>query len=401
MHPSRLSGQCIKKDMMMRVLTLEWQDPSGWRHNQLEGADTLHPQLVLYFAAPKTLGGLGQNPPSIDAWHSLRQRYPKAHLVGCSTGGEILNGETLDDTLVAVAIEFAHTKLQFAVQNITSTDDSFAAGQSLATQIPPEGLKLLFLLCDGTKVNGSALIEGCRQILGDHVTITGGLAGDGPNFQQTLVGMDNFPKPGQIVAIGFYGERLKIGHGSYGGWDRFGPERLITKARGHVLYELDGEPALDLYKRYLGEEAAGLPGSALLFPLAIRPDLHAKGEVVRTVVGIDEAEKAMIFAGDVPVGHIAQLMRGNFDHLVDGAMRAAEATQGAGSPGLALLISCIGRKLLMGQRIIEEVEAVCEVLGPLMQTIGFYSYGEISPHGQTKRCELHNQTMTITTLVEI
>jgi hypothetical protein len=240
-----------------------------------------------------------------------------------------------------------------------------------------------------------------KSALADGVVLTGGLAGDGAAFQSTLVGADCAPRQGMVAAIGFYGAAIRIRHGSLGGWDPFGPERLITRSRENVLYELDGEPALDLYERYLGEEAKNLPGSALLFPLSICAAHDRETHLVRTVVGIDREEKAMIFAGDVPTGHSAQLMRGNFEHLVEAAAKAAGQAAAEGAGALAILISCIGRKLLLGTRIDEEVETACEVLGSTCKTIGFYSYGEICPHDFTTSCELHNQTMTITLIDEI
>jgi len=181
----------------------------------------------------------------------------------------------------------------------------------------------------------------------------------------------------------------------------FGPEREITRAEANVLHELDGQPALDLYKRYLGEDAAGLPGSALLFPLRIYPADKPDEAIVRTVVGIDETARTMIFAGDMPKGYRAQLMRGNFDRLIQGAANAAEQANGEhDGERVAILVSCIGRKLLLGQRIREEVEAVNDIFGGDAHLTGFYSYGEVSPHAVTGCAELHNQTMTITVLSE-
>jgi hypothetical protein len=233
------------------------------------------------------------------------------------------------------------------------------------------------------------------------VVLVGGLAGDGPNFGTTYVGLNSQPAPGKAAAVGFYGDTLNVGHGSAGGWDVFGPERRITRAKANVLYELDGKPALDLYKRYLGPDADQLPGSALLFPLRIYPADKPEQAIVRTVVGIDEKARTMTFAGDMPEGYCAQLMRGNFDRLIQGAAHAAEQAQGkAEGERVAILVSCIGRKLLLGQRTREEVEAVQSVLGGATHLTGFYSYGEVSPHAVTGSDELHNQTMTITTLSE-
>ena len=180
------------------------------------------------------------------------------------------------------------------------------------------------------------------------------------------------------------------------------PSELITRAEGNVLYEMDGKSALELYKRYLGEHARELPASGLLFPLAVRSDGDNR-PVVRTILAVDEAAQSMTFAGDVPGGADARLMKANFDRLIDGAVGAARTTReadGSSSPELAILISCVGRKMVLKQRVEEEVEGVRDVLGESTVLTGFYSYGEISPFTRSAKCELRNQTMTITTLSE-
>jgi len=196
---------------------------------------------------------------------------------------------------------------------------------------------------------------------------------------------------------------LRVGFGSLGGWDPFGPERRVTRSEGNILYELDGSPALDLYEQYLGEHAAGLPASGLLFPLTVRQHREEQG-VVRTILAVNQATRSLTFAGDVPNGYYARLMRANFDRLLDGATGAAQTcfeAIGSRTPDVAILISCVGRKLVLKQRIEEEVESVQRVLGSEAVLTGFYSYGEISPFAPSARCELHNQTMTITTLSEV
>jgi hypothetical protein len=368
-----------------------WTAGEGWTAmGEMRGETS----LVLYFAAPGVMA-----PDAILS--CLRERYGAgAAIVGCTTGGEISGNDVLDDSIATAAIGFDSAKVRVAAHDLSDISESRAVGAALARELAGDGLKGIVILSDGTKVNGDSLVAGCLDSVTPGVVVTGGLAGDGPRFQSTAVGCNDAMRSGRVAAIGLYGDSLSIGHGSFGGWDEFGPPRTITRSAGNVLFELDGEPALDLYKRYLGDEAQGLPGSALLFPLSIRPSRDAEGsEVVRTIVGIDEAAKSMTFAGDVPTGYLARLMRGNFDNLVDGAGKAAEAAA-TGKPCLAVLVSCIGRKLLMGQRIVEEVEIVSDVLGGKANLIGFYSYGEISPHGFTGKCELHNQTMTITTISE-
>ncbi|MBW3655984.1 MAG: FIST C-terminal domain-containing protein [Gemmatimonadetes bacterium] len=276
------------------------------------------------------------------------------------------------------------------------------AGRALAGSLDPEGLRHVLVLSDGLRVNGSDLVQGLSERLPPDVAATGGLSADGSRFERTLVGVDGEVAEGMVAAVGFYGAALRVGYGSLVGWDPFGPERVITRSRGNVLYELDGCSALQLYRRYLGEHAAELPASGLLFPLSLRT---APGEagVVRTILAVDEAEQSVTFAGDVPEGAMARLMKANFERLIDGATGAARTSgQGirSGSAQLALLISCVGRKLILKQRTEEEVESVRDVLGRRAVLAGFYSYGEISPFSASTRCELHNQTMTVTTFAE-
>lgn len=377
----------------MRVETLELNG-KGW--NPTRGSvDAGAAKLVICYASPAKVR-------EVDTFGGLRARYPNAVIVMSSTGGEILGEEVLDDQAVAAALQFEHSQIKVVETLVNSAADSQHAGKELASQLKGDGLKAVFIVSDGMHVNGTDLVGGMFSVLPADVIVTGGLAGDGANFKQTFVGHNHVPQEKKIVAIGLYGDRLRVGWGSAGGWDAFGPERVITKSEGNVLFELDGKPALELYKSYLGDEAAKLPGSALLFPLSIRPEKDSKKELVRTIVGVDEAKQSLIFAGDVPQGHLAQLMRGHFDHLVEGAAAAAKqagAVDARGDDALAIMISCIGRKLLMGQRISEEVEAIQSEWGNL-PAIGFYSYGEICPHGFTGQCSLHNQTMTITIIKE-
>jgi hypothetical protein len=332
--------------------------------------------------------------------------FPRAHLLGCSTGGQIRNDDVTDDDVIAAALSFDSTKLRLACEPIQSSDCSRACGEAIGRTLQADDLAGIFVLSDGLNVNGSELVAGIISVVGQHVPLTGGLAGDGAQFQETVVGADRAPQSHMVAAVGFYGKAIRIAHGSAGGWDEFGPRRQITRSRGNVLLELDGEPALDLYERYLGEEdIKGLPGTALLFPLRIRDPKRPDHDIVRTVLAVDRNDRSMTFAGDMPQGWVGQLMRGNFDRLAAGAGNAAQqacAKMGltGNSAEIAILVSCIGRRLLMGQHTIDEIEAAGAEIGTSVPTLGFYSYGEISPHAISGACELHNQTMTVTTISE-
>jgi hypothetical protein len=373
----------------LRIDQFRWTAGGGWEPRRpggaADGAD-----LLLVFGATDRLREPGPYEEACAA-------YPGAFRFGCSTAGDIFGTQVSDDSLVVTAVRFAATRI--AGVCTAGLEDSFQAGERLAAALDPEGLVHVFVLTDGLHVNGSALVKGLAGGLPRGVTVTGGLSGDGPRFRETLVVCGGEPAAGTAAALGFYGSGLQVGYSSLGGWDAFGPERLITRAQGNVLYELDGRSALELYKTYLGPHAADLPASALLFPLSLRTE-PGDTPLVRTILGVSEEESSLKFAGDMPVGTYARFMRANFDRLIDGAMGAARTSCGAVSPELALLVSCVGRKLVLGQRVEEEVEGVREVLGSGTVLAGFYSYGEISPFTPSARCELHNQTMTITTLAE-
>jgi hypothetical protein len=334
----------------------------------------------------------------------LRQAWPKAVVMGCSTSGSISGAEVLESGAALAAVRFDRTQLRYAWAPLSDPSQSGAAGASLAQQLSADDLSAVFVLSDGICSNGTALVQGLVGGLRPGVTVTGGLAGDGPRFGSTWVLHDGAPRAGVACAVGLYGDHIQVGHGCSGGWSDFGPERRVTRSEGNVLYELDGQPALDLYRTYLGDRAAGLPGTALLFPLAIRrPEEPDAEPLVRTILGIDEDRRSMTFAGDIPQGSIARLMRASTDKLVDSAGQAGRAASvhlPDDPQALVLAVSCVGRRLVLGERTEEEVEMVRESMPGRATQLGFYSYGEISPALPNGMADLHNQTMTVTVFHE-
>jgi len=368
--------------------SLEWQLASA--DSEIET-----PQLVLMFGSPSML----LNP---EVQSKLKSMFKSARVVGCSTAGEIAGTRVYDESVVVTAVEFKSTQVELAVLEINDLEESYSVGSRIASHLIGEDLKHVFVLADGLNVNGSELARGLTETLPAGVAVTGGLAADADRFTRTLILADDRLSSNLVVAVGLYGKGLQVGYGTLGGWDPFGPERVITASQGSTLYEMDGKPALELYKLYLADQAEGLPGTGLLFPLSIRSPLSDES-IVRTILGIDEEAGSITFAGDVPSGSFARLMKANFDRLVDGATGAAKASTaslGDGAAELAVLISCVGRKMVLQQRIEEEVEGVRRVLGAGAVLSGFYSYGELSPLVEDATCKLHNQTMTITTFRE-
>ena len=380
----------------MQLKTYLYTAKKGFNHDldaKLDSSST----VVFVFGAPDFKNNK-------EIFQQLKIKFPKSILMGCSSSGEIFGNHVYDHSLSIAVVHFSNTKVKLVTLPINDMTRSFDLGSKLATEFNESDLSGVFVLSDGLKVNGSELVKGLSEKLPSHIPVTGGLAGDGSRFQNTWILKEGIPTDGYISALGFYGKKIHLQHGSQGGWDIFGTERIITKSEANVLYELDGKPALSIYKEYLGEKAAGLPATALLFPLQIRLNQNDEKRIVRTILAVDEAKQSMTFAGNIPQGSLAQLMRANFERLVEGASTAAEQLTHKDStksqPHLTIAISCVGRRLVLGERIDEEVEATLEKLPQGSEQVGFYSYGEISPLIKGQSCELHNQTMTLTTISE-
>lgn len=379
----------------MKIKQYQYID-GQWKSNfTTPGFDGQGTQLILVFGEPGLITGQ-------QSFDRIRSFFPEGQIVFCSTAGEIIDDDVFDNSIVVTAIRFEKTTVKCSATNIRQHTNSFEAGRHLMDDLLADDLATVMVISDGTHVNGSELVAGLNENNPDNIPVTGGLAADGDRFSKTFVGLNQLPEEGMIIAIGFYGSNLNIGHGYFGGWDEFGPEKTITRAEKNVLYEIDGKNALDLYKEYLGPYKDELPGSALLFPLSLK-EPGSNEHVVRTILSINEQDKSMIFAGNLPQGSTVRLMKANFDKLIDGSSIAAKSAFTSltnSHPELALFISCVGRKLILKSRTDEEVTAAKNIFGDDIPIAGFYSYGEISPFAPLTRCELHNQTMTITTFSE-
>lgn len=378
----------------MKAVTCQFSKGQWQSCSTPELFDESKVQLLLCFASTQVLSAPG-------IYEEAAKKFPAAKIAFSSTAGEICNDVVQDDSFIAVAVAFDKTSIASATVNINNFDNSYDAATALIKKLPKNDLAYILVLSDGSMVNGSELVKGLNKAVDNKVPITGGLAGDGSNFSATLVGLNEQPAQGNIIAIGFYGQYIKVKHGSNGGWQTFGLEKEVTRSEGNKLFEVDDTNALDIYKKYLGAEADHLPGSALMFPLSVIIP-GSKQPVVRTILSIDNEEKSMTFAGDIPEGSKVRFMKANFDMLTSAAAEAAQNTLLSKGirPDFSLLVSCVGRKIILGQRIEEEVEAVLESLGDKTPVAGFYSYGEIAPFNEGGNCQLHNQTMTVTSFYE-
>ncbi|WP_419899349.1 FIST signal transduction protein [Roseomonas sp. USHLN139] len=383
----------------MRLGQLHWMPDRGW--SPPPGSLGFEPGLILCFGRGAVLE---------QALAPLRQACPAARLVAGGAQAMMRGAELQQEGAVAVALRFAATPFRIVEQVVAGTGDDRRAGQALGAALSAPDLAGILVLADGITVNGSELLAGLRDRLGQGCALFGGMLSDTARPEEPGppgLGIDGPPRHGLAAAIGFYGPQVRIAAGAASGVDAFGPRRLITCASGSLLQALDGRPALELYRRYLGEEFVG-SSAALTFPLLVWPPGQPEQAVVRTLIHFDPARGSLRFAGNVPAGHLARLMRGNLDRV---AMAAADAARQAcaGLPALpgdrlALLVSCIGRLQLLGGRTAEEVEDAALALalgeGGGAAPIGFYSYGEICCAGGGAQTELHNQTMTVLLLGE-
>lgn len=371
----------------MQIAQIRWTSHSGW-----DAAPSFAAQadLVLAFADAEFF-------TSVECYAQIKTMFPKASIAGCSSSGSVMGVELSDGDVVLTAIKLDQSKVRLVAADIEPAKTTSELAQSLMAKLAAPDLKHVFVLSDGLQVNGSELAQGLNQA---GISVTGGLAGDGTRFGKTWVMADAPATAGRVAALGFYGE-VTIKSGCFAGWEEFGAERLVTKSVGNVVFEIDNEPALALYKKYLGEMASELPASGLRFPLSIQAK-KSEQPLTRTLLAVDEVQQSLTFAGDVPQGYLCKLMRTNLDSLIDNAGLAAEHAKPvqANATGLCVLVSCVGRRLVMGQLTEEELEIVQEKLGDATALTGFYSYGELAPFSDVMQCQLHNQTMTLTTLYE-
>ncbi|KJD32176.1 histidine kinase [Tamlana nanhaiensis] len=377
----------------MKIVQLKKQKNSDWEY--LSENQSLNNPLVLVFGNRFLL-------EQDNIYSEVSALFPNAHIIFASTSGDITSQSVDDDSITITAMEFEKSTFEIKTSNVSAlTEDSYKTGNDIINQFNKENLKFVFIVSEGSFVNGSQLTKGMNAAVNNNVLITGGLCGDAARFEKTLASYNENPKEGEIVAVGFYGDSLEVSFSIYGGWTPFGPERIVTKSKGNVLYELDNLPALDLYKKYLGEKSKDLPGAALLYPMNVKIE-NEDHSIVRTILNINEDDHSMIFAGDIPENSKVQLMMTNVDNIANASEQAARQAilNRKKDPEIAFLVSCIGRKLVLDQRVEEEVEEVISVVGENTVVSGFYSYGEIAPFNGENNCQLHNQTMTVTLLSE-
>ncbi len=369
----------------MNIAQLRWTEETGW----VGGNDLPDAQLVLAFGDHAYFH-------SAECFADLRARFPKAYITGCSSSGNVQGSKISDNDIVASAVRFDKSRVRIVSFDVAPNADIAQLSRAMVAQLQETDLRHVLVFSDGMCVNGSELAFGLQSC---GVTVTGGLAGDAERFGKTWV-MANQPARSRcVVLIGLYGN-ISVNNQYCSGWTEFGGERIVTKSVGNVVSEIDGQPALALYKKYLGELASSLPGSGMRFPLNITTQ-QGDHSLIRTLLAVNEADQSLTFAGDVPQGSHCKLMRTNLDYLIENANMCAQNARPTNSTdGLCVVVSCVGRRIVLGQLTEEELEVVERHTGAKIKLTGFYSYGELAPVRNVLHCHLHNQTLSLTIIQE-
>ncbi len=387
----------------MQSEQLVWSKEAGWRAVQgrklvAVPANPVDAQLVLFFGDMAAL-------KTTQCYEKLHDRYPYAHIVGCSSDGEITGDVLYRGAITVLAISFTHTSLRLITADIEVPEQSFAVGHQIATGLADEQLKGVILLSDGTRTDGRALAKAFAAELPEKLPVIGASASAGVGISPTLVGGDGKPREGMIAAIGLYGPRLRVSYGNFTGCRAFGEEYTVTRAEENRLYELNQRKAVNVYHQYLKDHAEGDIRVRLRFPFRMRPREHIEHGVLRTVVEVNEEEGYIAFAGAIAEGQIMQLMIASPEEFITTAEREildarfAERQELSGG-GFGLLLSAVGRKAWREEKIDEEVEIARSVLPANIPVVGGYMNGQFSPNMRTEIPRLHNYTMTLALVEE-
>lgn len=366
-------------------------------------------------AADELLDQLGERPDLVLLFASARYDQEAVlaglhgrlgegvRLAGCSSYAEIGGREALSESVTAMGLKLGDLGAA-TLSARAEGGDSRALGRSIGEQARAHDPSLLVVFPDGLQVNSTQFLLGIQDVLGKSFPIVGGVAADTGEFTRTFQYRDREVFSGGAAAVALRGS-ISLATAARSGWYPVGASRICTRMEGgNVCLELDRQPALALYKEYLGARAAEMPLVSAEYPIGVISSPEGtqrlpEGELLllRSIKGVDEARQAIIFGGDLPQGSEVRMTSATKEDVMKGADEATErACAAMPEPSLALIFNCMARKVVLGPRYKQELSAPLRRLGERVPAIGFYTYGELSPvQGVTMH---HDETFTIALL---
>lgn len=332
-------------------------------------------------------------------------------MVGGTTAGEISTSGFSKQSAVIMALSSPILDFTTSI-GLNMSKDEKACSVSLARKIrrkkAVKNAVSLLIFPNGMGGDGVKVIEGLHQVMGTNIEIIGGYLGDDERFENTFQYYNGKVYKDAIPALLISGENgFETGIGVRSGFESIGNRFYCTDSENNIVKKFDEERALDLYREFLGEERSKrLPGICLEYPFGLideKVSIAGKDYFqLRCGLTVDREEGTITLAASIPKGSALTITTASRGEIINGAklaaLQAREALKNT-VPQAILMLSCVGRKLVLGRRTQEEVDAVKEILGEDVPIIGFYTYGEIGPIDKMREelaiTRFHNETVVL------
>ncbi|MCC5637046.1 FIST C-terminal domain-containing protein [Nostoc sp. CHAB 5844] len=335
---------------------------------------------------------------AIDFDHALilqriQEAFPGIELIGSTTNGEISSIlEFQQDSLTLMLFATDEVEIRAGIGRNASKNPTLAAQQAISQALDKStsAPQLCLTFPDSLTSNGVLILEGLKQSLGVHIPIIGGMAADDYTFDKTYQFFQSEVLSDSIPVLLFSGNLL-FSHGVASGWTPISQRSRVTKVKGNVVYEIDGQRALDFYQHYLGEEQ--FAANYAIHALAVFQDQDHF--YMRAPNGYDQESGSVTFFSDIPEQAIVQITDATRDHILsasEASLKNAIANYPGVEPTAALLISCAARRRILGTFAKQEYQLVKTHLPEALLCCGFYAYGEIAPLVSKGETQFHNKT---------
>jgi hypothetical protein len=366
------------------------------------------PDILIVFASPKFV-----HPELLEG---ITKIFGDVPMVGGTTAGEISSNGFSTDSVVIMAIISEELEFCTAISEHMSINEKQCArtlAETLKETVTFDNALSLIVFPNGMGGDGVKVITGLNEILNNTVEIVGGCCGDDENFTNSFQYCDGKVYEDAIAGLLIKGDssKFKTGIGVRSGFESIGNKMYCTASEGNVLKQIDNEPALDIYTELLGEERSKrFPEVCLEYPFGLideeisffSGETEQKYFQLRCGFSVDYSEKTITLSGSVPDGSALTLTTGTRNDLIDGAKQAVQQASTCLTgcePVLLIIFSCVGRKVVLGRRVVEETLTVNSVFGNTVPGIGFYTYGEIGPINKLEKSlsatKFHNETFVI------